>query len=188
MASDAKKSLQSRQEIWVETTDRVFVSGQRNEQELLIDLLLRGYVDEGYNYRYWRDKSSDENRGREALAELLRSGRPLTRDLRDTLAALFDPSENHYPGGERRLLFEVRAKKGKKKSKPPKTILHSSVAHHIYAIAKSGASIGAAVEDATQKFGLQERMIKRIWSQYRSTEEHIFGALPPPRRGRRKSG
>lgn len=67
------------------------------EQKTMINVLLRGYVEAAYDQRYCKDKSADENRGREALAELLRSGRPLTQDLRDLLAALFDPRENSIP-------------------------------------------------------------------------------------------
>src|SRR5262249_30235093 len=111
-----------------------------HRQEMLINILLRGFLEnhESYTVHYWEDKSPDENRGREALVELLRSERPLTRDLRDTLAALFDPKENGYPGGERRLLFELRRVGNRKE-----TILHSSVAQHIYDAAKCGGGVKA---------------------------------------------
>jgi hypothetical protein len=186
MAREPKKSLQSRQEISIETTDQVFVSDQRDEREILIGVLLKGYVELKNDVptitRYWKDKSADEKMGREALAELLRSGRPLTRDLRDTLAALFDPRKNHYPGGERRLKFEDRHRGNR-----PKTILHSLVAQYIYDAVKSGAGVGDAIEGAVGKFELEERMIKRIWGRRRPTLEHFDGALPPAPRGRRKS-
>jgi hypothetical protein len=148
-------------------------------QEMLINILLRGYV-EDYTNHYWEDKSPDENRGREALVELLRSERPLTRDLRNTLAALFDPKENDYPGGERRLLFELR-----QVGNPKETFLHSSVAQHIYDAAKCGAGVKAGIDGAIDKFGLQERHVWGIWQRYRPTMEYIFGALPAPRRGRK---
>jgi hypothetical protein len=150
-----------------------------HRQKMLINVLLGGFV-KNYTNHYWEDKSPDENRGREALVELLRSERPLTRDLRDTLAALFDPKENHYPGGERRLLFELRGVGNRKE-----TILHSSVAQHIYEAAKGGAGVKAGIDSAIDEFGLQERNVWRIWKLYRPTLEYVYGPLPAPRRGRK---
>jgi hypothetical protein len=185
MPRDTKKGLKSRQEISVETTDHVFVSDQRDEREILIDVLLRGYVesknDVPVTTRYWKDKSTDENRGREALVELLQSERPLTRDLRNTLAALLHPRENHYPGGERRIKCEDRHPGNR-----PKTILHSMVAQHVYDAMKSGASVGDGIKGAREKFRLEDRMINRIWSRYRPHLEDMFGVLPQPH-GQRKS-
>jgi hypothetical protein len=150
-----------------------------HRQEMLINILLGGFVKNDTNH-YWEDKSPDENRGREALVELLRSKRPLTRVLRDTLAALFDPKENYYPGAERRLLFELR-----RVGNPKETILHSSVAQHIYDAAKGGASVKAGIDSAIDEFGLQERNVRRIWTLYRPTMEYVYGPLPAPRRGRK---
>jgi hypothetical protein len=96
------------------------------------------------------------------------------------LAALFDPKENHYPGGERRLLFELRRVGNRKE-----TILHSSVAQHIYEAVKGGATLKTGIEGAIDKFGLQERNVRRIWQRYRPIMKDVFGALPAPRRGRK---
>ena len=153
-----------------------------HQQERLINALLRGFLEnhESYTEQYWEDKCPDENRGREALAELLRSERPLTRDLRDTLAVLFDPKENQYPGGERRLLFKLRRVGNRKE-----TILHSSVAQHIYDAAKCGGGVKAGIDSAIDEFGLQERNVWLIWKRYRPTMESVYGPLPARRRGRK---
>jgi hypothetical protein len=155
------------------------------EQKRLIDILLQGYGEPKKGGRrdrhYWKDKSTNENRGREALSDLLRSGRPLTQNLRNMLAALFDSREDQYHGIARRIKFEHRHR-GNRRNRFNDTL----VAQLIYDAVKSGAGVEAGVEGAIQKFGLKERMIRQIWGRYRPSLEYLNGALPRAR-SRRKS-
>ena len=147
----------------------------------LINILLRGYVPE-YEECYLDDDSPDDKRARAALAGLLRSGKPLTQDLRDALANLFDPEDITHHGEKRRLKFEHRSA-----GTPPSTVLHSCVAQDIYDAVKQGATTASAKESAEDKYGLGKENIKKIWQAYKPALEDMFGQLPPPRRGRRKA-
>jgi hypothetical protein len=54
-------------------------------------------------------KPTEEKTGRQSLARLFRREIPaLSYELRHTLAALFDPEPNTFPGGERKLRFQRR--------------------------------------------------------------------------------
>jgi hypothetical protein len=142
----------------------------------LISILLRGYLVE-HNRCYLEDGSPQDKRARTVLADLLRSGAPLTQDLRVTLANLFDPT---FHGEARRLKFEYR-----EAVPPTQTVLNSVIAKFVYEHVKAGGFLASGIRAATAKFGLGEGRIKQIWTQYKSAIEDTDGKLPLRRRGRR---
>jgi hypothetical protein len=141
----------------------------------LISILLRGYLVE-FNQCYLEDDSPQDKRARTALAGLLRSGAPLTQDLRITLANLFDPT---WHGEARRLKFEYRDA-----VPPTHTVRNSVIAKFVYEHVKAGGSAASGKRAAALKFGLGEDGIKRIWDRYKPAIEATDGKLPAPRRRR----
>ena len=152
------------------------------EEAVRIGILLSGYEEPLKDGRvrrvYWKDRSADENRGRELLCSLLRSGRPLTQDLRDRLAALVDPKDSQHPGIQRRIKFTDR-----RSGRRTNSFNDSLVAMHVYAAVKNGATIPAGVASTREKYGFKETStVMKIWSRYRRILEEIHGSLDRPSR------
>jgi hypothetical protein len=96
------------------------------------------------------------------------------------LAALFDPEPNTFPGGERELKFQNR-----KPGHPRGSFRNSQIAAFIRARMEAVANqralqssrrnsvqtkrrtlLAAAVEEASAKFGIDERRVYQIWNRY----------------------
>ena len=132
---------------------------------------------------YLEDKSPEEKAARLSIARLLRSDSPLDYQLREHLAALFDPEEDTYPGGARRLVFKDRRNRGRyrdhfrntqivafitervEKNRPHQPQLKQRSSNRAYL----RKSLQSAVCDAVNKFGVKERQIWNILGTLQQT-------------------
>ena len=95
--------------------------GDENDPQALIlaRVLLGGFLKEDKrglpHKKYLIKNSTDEQEALATLASILRSRGPLDRDLRDMLAALFDPKAGTHPVVERKIVFAHRTKGRRKK-------------------------------------------------------------------------
>jgi hypothetical protein len=104
---------------------------------------------------------------RNALAEFLRSARPMPRNMRNALANLFDPAE---AAGERYLVFKYR-KPGKHQWTGPRDL---AIAKSILTDVNSGVPLKAAVADATQKYGLNSSDLYKIWKKHKAVAQALL--------------
>jgi hypothetical protein len=102
-----------------------------------------------------------ERDARRAISNLLRSSRPLDRQLRESLADLFDP-----PDGARRKITIVVHGRGRLNDPVRKT----QIAAHVHTRMAGGATLKAAVVDAAKKFCVSEDAIRKILAGYRKYE------------------
>jgi hypothetical protein len=93
---------------------------------------------------------------------LLRSERNIGRELRDALAALFDPEPNSHPAGGRYLEFKQRSAGRSRDS-----IRNGQIYRYIQEMIENGASLTAAQLSAGEQFCLGAEMIAKIWSNQR---------------------
>jgi hypothetical protein len=118
--------------------------------------------------RYYAEKSSEGQFCRAALARVLRSNRPLDQQLRDMLAAMFDPSpEAGSVRSERVLLTYFR-------KKPKDHIADTHKALFVWERLKAG-TVNAAVEEAAAHFEDEREYIYRLWKVYKPKFERYTG-------------
>jgi hypothetical protein len=156
---------------------RVAIAPERHPQDRdgLIFGLLNGFL-ENDNICFWEDRSPEENRARMALAEVLRSGEPLTPFFRNQLATLIAPRGKEGAIIKRRIKFEyVDA------GNPRSDYKNSMIAEEVYTAAKS-SSVNVAVKSVAEKQELGVRRVWEIWHENRDLLEAIHGPLPRPRR------
>ena len=164
-----------------------FLVAQIKEDRKNVYVLLAGRVvqsEMGINkIEYLEDKSPEEKAARLSIARLLRSDSPLDYQLRQHLAALFDPEEDTYPGGARRLVFKDRRNRGRyrdhfrntqivafitervEKNRPHQPQLKQRSSNRAYL----RKSLESAVCDAVNKFGVKERQIWNILGTLQQT-------------------
>ena len=118
-----------------------------------------------------------ELEARTAIARLLRSEGPLDRQLRDSLARLFDPNP---PAWEQRKITIV----GRRPGALTDHIRNTQIAYYIWDQVERGKRVKAAVESAAEEFAISADRVTQIWSRYRPQLETIHGPL---RRGRVKA-
>ncbi len=155
------------------------------EERQLVRVLLQGYVKiakDGRQYhRFWSDMSNEENAARRILSCLILSGSSLPQEVREQLAALIDPINNRFPGITRRIKFRHRKQGGKNSP-----FNNSLIAMCVYKEVKNGRTVKEGCATAVEKFGMDERWIKKIWGRYRPTLEITDGPLPRPRPPKKK--
>jgi len=130
-------------------------------------MLLDGEIEERQGRR--RTKYLDEAvelEARAAIARLLRSEGPLDRQLRDSLARLFDPNP---PAWEQR---KIRIE-GRRPGELTDHIRNTQIAYYIWDEVERGKRVTAAVESAAEKFALSADRVWQIWSGYRPLLEWI---------------
>lgn len=144
----------------------------------LARVLLEGFI--GNDEQKYLD---DERKARRALVRLLRSDAPLARDVRDALAALFDPDnelripmtgvipgECQLPSGftpnDRKLAFQFRSRQRR-----PDHVRNTAIAQHVHDGIASGLTEEKAAGTTAEKFGLSVDAVKRIWSGFRTARE-----------------
>jgi hypothetical protein len=148
--------------------------GDENDPQALIlaRVLLGGFIKEDKrglpHKKYLIKNSGDEQEALATLASILRSRGPLDRDLRDVLAALFDPKAGTHPVVERKIIFAHRTK-GRRKNHATNT----AIAWHVWREHKKGHTVTAAIESAVDRYGLDVTTVKKLWGKYRS----IFRAI-----------
>jgi hypothetical protein len=134
----------------------------------LADMLMAGVVvDEGegrLTAEYLNDKPGKdwipkERDARLAMAELLRSGLPLTQDFRDRLAALFDPKDATHDAINRKLIFENRPGGLKSHHATRKT----AIAMYVYGCIRDGESENNAQHKAAEHFRMTYSAVREIW-------------------------
>ena len=125
-------------------------------------------------------RGDGEREARRTLANLLRSDEPLSRELRDLLAALFDPDLSQLADGtpiERQLVFRRRSR--------------SSEFHRDFLIRFLMAMLvgaGVSIEDALRGVGQELRIepgaVRKVWEKSRRAKP----SPTLPARSRRKQG
>jgi hypothetical protein len=129
--------------------------------------LLDGYVEVdhrgGLHSKYFKRGSREELNARRAMARLLRSKIPLERQLRDTLAGLFD--SDHAPEWkcEQRKIDIVFQGRGRRRD----YVRNSQIAYHVWGETSAGSNVTAAINSAIEKFEVSEEFVKQIWGRYR---------------------
>jgi hypothetical protein len=125
----------------------------------------------------------DEREARRALVRLLRSEAPLERDVRDALAALFDPDNevripitgiiagecrllDGFTPNDRKLAFQFRSRKRR-----PDHVRNTAIAQHVHDGIASGLIAEKAWAATAEKFGLSDEAVKRIWGGFRTARE-----------------
>jgi hypothetical protein len=145
--------------------------------------LLDGYVEVDRRGRlrskYYRRGSREESDARRAMARLLRSKDPLERQLRDSLAGLFDP--DHAPAWkcEHRKIKIVGQGRGNRRNH----VRDTQIAEHVWEKVRAGAKVIAATESAAEVFGRDLETIKKIWGKYKPLLEAVYGSARAPRGG-----
>lgn len=132
-----------------------------SEIEGLVSALMGGFIeglDKGKPQQKYLD-GKEELRARTAMALLLRSGRPLTRDFRDQLAALFDPEDGTHPAIDRKLIFRRRSAGRPRRDQ----VRNTAIAQYINNCLREGDGVSEAQEKAAAFFGLSASAIRDIW-------------------------
>jgi len=126
--------------------------------------LLGGYVAEDHRGRrrskYLKRGSRDELDARRAIARLLRSKDPLDRQLRESLAGLFDPD---FPAWEQRKIEIVAQRRGRSRDH----VWNTQIAYHVWDEVSAGRKVVDAINGAVEKFEVSEDLVKQIWGKYR---------------------
>jgi hypothetical protein len=141
--------------------------GDENDPQALIlaRVLLGGFLKEdkrGLHQKEYLKKNSGCERERALL----------DRDLRDMLAALFDPKPGTHPVVERKIVFAHRTKGRRKKHEA-----NTAIAWHVWEEVKKGLTRTAAIESAVDRYHLDVTTVKKLWGKYRRIFEKIWGPL-----------
>jgi hypothetical protein len=109
-------------------------------------------------------KGDEEREARRILAELLRSDEPLSRELRDLLAALFDPDFSELADGtpiERQIVFRFRT--GRRTEFYRDLFIRLLMAMQVGA----GVPIKDALAKVGQGFGMEPDAVRKVWEKSR---------------------
>ena len=131
-------------------------------------------------HRYYPERSDDSNYCRAALARVLRSDRPVDRQLRDMLADLFEPIEPlKSPWGSRKLTAGFR--------NPVRPRDHDANSHMAWFIwqraVANGGKVETAIKEAMTKFEFSRERMYELWMAYSPLFEAIEGPLRPVKKG-----
>jgi len=150
---------------------------------MLAKVLLAGYTEidaRGLPLKKYLAKDK-EPEARSAIACILRDHqKPLDHDLRDKMAALFDLTPDTYPAIDRKIVFVHRGKGQRQNS-----LANTAIAWHVRGAITQGSTVTAAIQSATDKFGVDDSTVKKLWGRYRRVFEAIWGPLRRHRRGER---
>jgi hypothetical protein len=124
----------------------------------------------------------DESEARKAIAKLLRSEKPLSRQLRDMLASAFDPTFEPNLLDGRQIYFRFAAV-GRRRDHAANT----AIAYHIYKAVKEGATVEVAVGKAIDQFEITREFAMRVWGRYRRHLEDIDGPLERPSHNKKRT-
>jgi hypothetical protein len=156
-------------------------SSDRDEQ--LSCVLLGGFIkSDKRRSRVHYLSGRDESEARKAIAKLLRSGKPLSGQLRDMLASAFDPTSQPNLLNGRQIYFRF-ARRGKQ----PDHVANTAIAYHIYEAVKEGATVEVAVGKAIDQFEITREFAMRVWGRYRKHLEAIEGPLERPSHNKKRT-
>jgi hypothetical protein len=129
-------------------------------------------------HRYYPERSDDSNHCRAALARVLRSDRPVDRQLRDMLADLFEPIEPiKSPWGSRKLTAGFR-----NPVKPRDDHANTHTAWFVRKRKSEGVGVETAIQEAIDIFGVTRERMYDLLKAYKPGFEAVWG----PIRGKRK--
>jgi hypothetical protein len=111
--------------------------------------------------RYLKAGGLEELHARRALAALLRSDEGLSRQLRVSLAELFDPKPPDWRQ-QRKLVFQLR-----RVGKPTDHYANTQIFLEVHDQVKAGSKPAKAIIVIAEKHSISEDLVKRIWSEYR---------------------
>jgi hypothetical protein len=125
-------------------------------------------------HRYYPERSDDSNYCRAALARVLRSDRPVDRQLRDMLADLFEPIEPlKSPWGSRKLTAGFR-----NPVKPRDAHANTHMAWFVWQRVANGAGAESAILEAIEAFKVSRKRMYDLWRVYKP----LFEAIEAPAR------
>jgi hypothetical protein len=125
--------------------------------------------------RLYHKTSKDEAAGRAALVKMLRATEPLSREIRDLLASLFDadPNKDDYRYNIRKLVFEFRERGNR-----VNTYRTTRIAEFIRLRVRNGEKNEAAFQAAMSTFKLSRSNVVQAWTRHLKDYE-IFGWYDP---------
>lgn len=144
-------------------------------ESTLVRALLVGYSARDKNGHFYHHKylsKVEEVEARAVLGQLLRSGRPLSREFRDMLATLFDPRPKawrpvDHPGIRRKLVFQRQ--RGATRLSERDTAIAQGVKQNL----RSGMKIGKALEAVADQYRVEKDAVRKIWAKYRIFEQYL---------------
>jgi hypothetical protein len=145
-----------------------------DEQLALLFLVGFGGIDASgctHGPYYLEDGSSDENVARAAFVKVLRSGEPLSPELRNLMADLFDATATN----PRKLVFRFR-REGSQGDPRGAFEVAMYVVQRLHP-----REFESAVQSAMSKFGLKRGAVLGALKRYRSLVETRASSLPPPK-------
>lgn len=145
-----------------------------NDEDGLILALLCGFYEKKRGLIRERFlKGDEERRARTAFAKLLRSTRPLSREFRLILAALFDTEPDTHPGVARQLAFVFR-----KRGQPPDFAANTQIAEYVRERVYSGKRVTQAIDDTVANFDRDESTVRKLWNRYKPIFKIMYGEIP----------
>jgi hypothetical protein len=139
---------------------------------MLAKVLLGGYIENdarGLPRQKYLAKDA-ELEARSALASILRNQKPLDHDLREKMAALFDPAPDTHTAVDRMMVFTHRVRGRRQNS-----MANTAIAWHVREAVTQGNPVAAAIQLAADQFGVDDSTVKKLWLRYRRTFEAIWG-------------
>jgi hypothetical protein len=142
------------------------IGGATNESvaelQLVVEMLLLGWVDpKTGEHRYFKSDSREERAARHAVAYLLRNPKPIDPWIRNRLADLFDPTSIY--ARDLKLGFRGEGRRSER-------LKHRRIASEMRRIVRAGknkrGTVQAAIDAAVEKYGLEVRQARKIWSRY----------------------
>ena len=125
-------------------------------------------------HSYYPERSDDSNYCRAALARVLRSDRPVDRQLRDMLADLFEPIEPLKSAwGSRKLTAGFRSP-----VKPRDDHANTHMAWFVWKRVANGAGAESAILEAIEAFKVSRKRMYDLWRVYKP----LFEAIEAPAR------
>jgi hypothetical protein len=147
---------------------------------MLAKVLLGGYIENdarGLPRKKYLAKDA-ELEARSALASILRNQKPLDPNLRDMLATLFDPAPGAHAVIDRKVVFAHRGRGQRQNS-----MANTAIAWHVRGAIAQGSTVAAAIQSATDQFGIDDSTVKKLWGRYRRGFEAVWGPLRRHSRG-----
>jgi hypothetical protein len=124
-------------------------------------------------HRYYPERSDDSNYCRAALARVLRSDRPVDRQLRDMLADLFEPIEPlKSPWGSRKLTAGFR-----NPVKPRDATANTHMAWFVWKRVSGRVGVEGAIQEAMNTFKVTRERMYDLWKVYKPLFEAIEGPI-----------